>query len=117
MQWAVGVLIYPSLSPPVIIGEKEVAVYPDDINKPPVGCGLNKVAIVRLHGNWPVDKTTREKVKDAVRIEKMGYVNKLKRSTAKIGGTFKDYDPDTGTCMFQVGVACFHGDACCNRSL
>ena len=89
----------------VVIGEKEVAVYPDDVGKPPVGSGLNKVAIVRLEGNWPVDKTTREKVKDPVRIEKMGYVTKLKRSTAKIGATFKDYDPETGTCIFQVGVA------------
>ena len=83
-------------------------MYPDDEDKPPVGRGLNKTAIVRLERNWPVDKTTREVVTDPERIEKMGYVNKLKRSTAKIGGTFIDYFPETGTCVFQVGVVCCH---------
>ena len=92
----------------VLIDLKEVQVYPDDDNKPPVGQGLNKTAIVRLEGNWPVDKTSRELVTDPERIEKMGYVNKLKRSTSKIGGTFIDYFPDSGTCVFQVGVVCCH---------
>ena len=92
----------------VLIDLKEVQVYPDDEDKPPVGKGLNKTAIVRLERNWPVDKTTREVVTDPERIEKMGYVNKLKRSTAKIGGTFIDYFAETGTCVFQVGVACCH---------
>ena len=92
----------------VLIDVKEVQVYPDDEDKPPVGKGLNKTAIVRLEKNWPVDKTTREMVTDPDRIEKMGYVNKLKRSTAKIGATFIDYFPESGTCVFQVGVPCFH---------
>ena len=105
-----------SLSPPpphvpsVVIGLKEVSVYPDDVNKPDVGCGLNKTAIVRLESNWPVDKTTRERVTDPERINKMGYVDKLKRSTNKIGATFIDYLYESGTCVFQVGVVCFHGD-------
>lgn len=83
-------------------------MYPDDEDKPPVGKGLNKMAIVRLEKNWPVDKATREVVSDPERIEKMDYINKLKRSTAKIGGTFIDYFPETGTCVFQVGVASCH---------
>lgn len=77
-------------------------MYPEDVNKPPVGEGLNKRAIVRLEANWPVDKTTREPVTDPERIDKLGYVNKLKRSTAKIGATFIDYLPESGTCVFQV---------------
>lgn len=89
-----------------MIGLKEVSVYPDDVNKPDVGEGLNKVAVIRLEGNWPVDKTTREKVKDPDRIKKMGYVEKLKRSTANIGASFIDYLHETGTCVFQVGVVC-----------
>ena len=94
----------------MLIDVKEVQVYPDDDKKPPVGSGLNKRAIVHLEGNWPVDKTTREIVTDPDRISKMGYVNKLKRSTAKIGAAFIDYLPENGTCVFQVGVACCLGD-------
>ena len=89
---------------------KEVSVYPEDFNKPPIGQGLNKTAIVRLESNWPVDKTTREKVTDPERIMKMGYVDKLRRSTNKIGATFIDYFYDSGTCVFQVGVVYFYGD-------
>ena len=57
-----------------------------------------------------MDKTTREKVKDPDRIKKMGYVEKLRRSTANIGASFIDYLHETGTCVFQVGVVCSHGD-------
>ncbi|CAI8057887.1 Nuclear pore complex protein Nup98-Nup96 [Geodia barretti] len=32
----------------------------------------------------------------------MGYEEKLRRSTAKIGGTFIEYDRQTGTCVFEV---------------
>ena len=86
----------------VTIGLKEVAVYPDDRGKPPVGQGLNKKAIVKLERNWPVDKSTREVVQDLDRLERMGYAEKLRKSTTKIGATFLDYVPETGTCVFEV---------------
>ena len=92
----------PSPSPAVSIGHKEVSVYPDDVNKPPVGDGLNKHAVVILEGNWPVCKTTREPIRDAERLRTMNYVEKLRRNTTKMGATFLDYIPETGACVFEV---------------
>ena len=89
---------------PVSIGPKEVAVYPDDTNKPPEGQALNKRAIVTLEGNWPICKATREPIKDKERLERMNYVDKLKRSTARIGAVYRDYIPETGACVFEVNV-------------
>ena len=80
-------------------------MYPDDTDKPSEGEGLNKRAVVKLEGNWPVDKSTREVIRDAERIERMGYCHKLKRMTEKIGATFQDYDPVSGTCVFEVSPA------------
>ena len=85
-----------------MIGLKEVCVYPDDTNKPPVGQGLNKPARVTLEHSWPVCKTTHQPIRDADRLERIGYVEKLKRSTAKIGGRFVGYDHETGACVFEV---------------
>ena len=79
-------------------------MYPDDTHKPPVGQGLNKPARVTLEQSWPVCKTTHQPITDPERLEKMNYVEKLRRSTAKIGGIFVDYDNETGTCVFEVGT-------------
>ena len=87
---------------PVTIGRKEVCVYPDDAHKPEVGQGLNKPARVTLDQSWPVCKTTHQPIRDTERLERMNYVDKLKRSTAKIGGSFIEYDHETGACVFEV---------------
>ena len=98
------VFFLPSFSSlvPVSIGCKEVCVYPDDTHKPPVGQALNKRARVTLEQSWPICKTTHQPIKDAERLERMNYVEKLKRSTAKIGGSFLEYDHETGACVFEV---------------
>ena len=95
------------LSVTVVIGVKEVSVYPDDSCKPEVGRGLNKPARVTLEQAWPFCKTTRQPITDPDRLDKMGYEEKLRRSTAKIGGTFIEYDRQTGTCVFEVRVTQF----------
>lgn len=89
----------------VVINPKEVTVYPDDIDKPPVGEGLNKHAQIRLDGYWPICKTTRQPIHDPERLAQMNYVGKLKKSTSKIGAVFVDYLPDTGTCIFRVSYS------------
>ena len=95
---------FPPSLPSVSIGRKEIVVYLEDRGKPPEGEGLNKRAFVTLEGSWPFCKTTREPIKDPRRLERMKYVETLKRSTAKIGATFHDYIPETGTCIFEVRI-------------
>lgn len=81
---------------------KEITIYPEDDDKPPVGEGLNKKAQVTLDCVWPNDKTTHEAVKDPEKLKVLGYQEKLERVTARIGGKFLDYRPDTGSWVFEV---------------
>lgn len=65
----------------VSIRRREVAVYPDDETKPPVGVGLNKRAQVSLEGIWPLDKRTLDSVKSPARIASMKFEERLERAT------------------------------------
>ena len=56
-----------------------------------------------LDGYWPLDKTTRQPIKDPEHIGITNYVATLRRSTSKIGARFLDYIPLKGTCVFEVG--------------
>jgi nuclear pore complex protein Nup98-Nup96 len=80
----------------VQIRRKEVHVYPDDKNKPPVGQGLNKTAEITLHRIWPVHKQTKESITDPDQIIQMSYNKKIENATSKMGAQFIDYDPATG---------------------
>lgn len=82
--------------------KKEVIVYPDDSKKPDVGLGLNKKAEITLDCVWPIDKTSRSPIKSAERLHMMKYEEKLESTTARIGGTFLDYRPETGSWVFEV---------------
>lgn len=86
----------------VNISYKEVEVYPDELTKPPVGMGLNTQALVTLDRIWPIDKTTREFIKDARRIQEFKFEDKLKKSCAKMNSSFVQYRPETGSFVFEV---------------
>ncbi|XP_040282604.1 nuclear pore complex protein Nup98-Nup96 isoform X1 [Bufo bufo] len=86
----------------VHVRNKEVIVYTDDGNKPPVGEGLNRAAEVTLNEVWPIDKTTRSLIKSPERLEEMNYKSKLEAASRKQGAQFKEYRPETGSWVFKV---------------
>ena len=90
--------------PQVIIENCSVTVYPDSCStvKPPVGQGLNKTARVRLERYWQISKANHKPIKDPEVLEKMDFVNKLKKSIEITGARFIDYSIKTGTCCFEV---------------
>ncbi|GIY84618.1 hypothetical protein CDAR_169222 [Caerostris darwini] len=86
----------------VIFGKKEINVYPDDEKKPPVGQGLNRKAKVILENVWPMDKSSHSPIKDQEKLAKLGYKEKIEKCTVQLGATFIDYDPLTGSWIFEV---------------
>uniref|UniRef100_A0A182VQ92 Nuclear pore complex protein Nup98-Nup96 n=1 Tax=Anopheles minimus TaxID=112268 RepID=A0A182VQ92_9DIPT len=81
---------------------KEVIIYPDDENKPPVGSGLNRKAQITLDQVWPHDKTLHEPIKDPQRLALLDFEGKLRRVCDTHDTRFLEYRPDTGSWVFKV---------------
>ncbi|CAK9815503.1 Nuclear pore complex protein Nup98-Nup96 [Anthophora plagiata] len=81
---------------------KEVIIYPDDDEKPPVGQGLNRKAQVTLDRVWPHDKSLHKPITDLRRLAAMDYEEKLRRVSAKHDTRFLEYRPETGSWVFKV---------------
>ena len=72
----------------VFFRHKEVIVYPDDVNKPELGQGLNKKAQVTLDKVWPVDKSSGSPIKNADKLLQLNYEEKLQKACIKLGEEF-----------------------------
>lgn len=81
---------------------KEVVLYPDDANKPPVGTALNRPAKVTLLKVWPKDKSTGELIKDVQKIKNMNYEAIVIRACTRMNVEFVSYQPETGSWCFKV---------------
>lgn len=86
----------------VIFRHKEVTVYPDESKKPPLGEGLNRPAEVTLERVWHIDRNTKEEIRDPLKLIDLGWRDRLEKVTARMGATFKDYRPATGSWVFRV---------------
>ncbi|EYC42797.1 hypothetical protein Y032_0517g2808, partial [Ancylostoma ceylanicum] len=86
----------------VVFRHKEVTVYPDESKKPPLGEGLNRPAEITLERVWHVDRTTKEEIRDPLKLIDLGWRDRLEKVTARMGATFKDYRPSTGSWVFRV---------------
>ncbi|KAL3317930.1 Nuclear pore complex protein Nup98-Nup96 [Cichlidogyrus casuarinus] len=80
----------------------EVVIYPDDDNKPSIGYGLNRRAVVTLDGLWPKDKTTRELITqpDVQTANRFG--ERLEKATNRMDAIFIEYRSETGSWVFEV---------------
>ncbi|KLO18652.1 hypothetical protein SCHPADRAFT_844526 [Schizopora paradoxa] len=89
----------------VQIDNKECCVYPDAVDganddlKPPPGEGVNVKARIILYGCWPVDKATREPIKDE---SHPSFPKHLKRLKGMKHTHFESYSIEDGKWTFTV---------------
>ncbi|ODM96719.1 Nuclear pore complex protein Nup98-Nup96 [Orchesella cincta] len=86
----------------VLFRHKEVVVYPDDNNKPPLGQGLNVAAEIELERVWPIDKATNDAIRSPRKIKAMNYDTKLKRACTRLDADFISYNEEAGIWKFKV---------------
>lgn len=81
--------------------EMECSVYPDSdgIDKPPPGSGLNVRARITLLRCWPLDKATRQPIKDEKHPSAVKHLKRLKNMKDT---TFQNFDFAEGKWTFTV---------------
>ena len=83
----------------VIFESKLCTVYPNEDSKPPPGQGLNVPANISLLACWPVDKSTREFIRDPSDARYDLHLRKLMNMKQT---TFLGFHQPTGTWKFRV---------------
>jgi nuclear pore complex protein Nup98-Nup96 len=86
----------------VVFGNSRVCVYPDEENKPPRGQELNIPATITLENAVPVDKTTKQQIRDPEDPRLIKHVARLRNAIESKGGEFVTYDIDNGFWTFRV---------------
>jgi len=83
----------------VKITVRSITVYTDDVQKPPVGKGLNVPSTLRIENSWPRgrDKTVPSPITSGPLYEK--HVERLRRINTT---EFVTYEKDTGVWIFKV---------------
>lgn len=81
---------------------KEVTVYLDDTQKPPVGEGLNRQAQVTLDRVWPRTKDDSKIITDPEEIMALDFSGNLRKACERLHSKFVEYRPDTGSWVFIV---------------
>ena len=81
---------------------KEVVVYPEECEAPPVGQGLNCPAEIRMERVWPIDRHSKDPIKSPERIRALNYEHLLKKSCDRLDAKFISYNDQTGVWCFQV---------------
>ncbi|CAF1189057.1 unnamed protein product, partial [Didymodactylos carnosus] len=97
-----------NLDETVSIGWKEICVYPNEDNKPAIGMGLNKEAIIMLcrvypsYGQRSTNDTGNQLITDPDKLLSIDYPAVIKEQTKKMNVKFIDYDIYSGIWTFQV---------------
>eukprot|EP01080_Neovahlkampfia_damariscottae_P003890 gene3890-7103_t len=85
------------------IDKNSVTVYPDDSNKPKIGFGLNKAAIINLVGVFPSLKKCQNKIRQASTfVQNEIFIEKLKKINQKSKSIFLHYSKESGEWIFKV---------------
>jgi nuclear pore complex protein Nup98-Nup96 len=79
--------------------DRECTVYPVESEKPTRGEGLNVPAEIKLYGCWPVDKATRDPIRDEKHPKFAAHLRKLKTIPET---HFISYEPGKGEWVFEV---------------
>lgn len=85
----------------VIFSLRAVVVYADDTNKPPLGQGLNKPAVITLEHVCKVDRRGNKLV-DPTNPRVIRHRQQLQKSIESKDGKHLSYDPASGVWVFQV---------------
>lgn len=79
---------------------KTVEVYPEELAKPPIGCGLNVPAIISLENVYPVDKKSKKELKSENNFNEVQILVRRLKSIRNM--TFVSYNPFGGVWTFKV---------------
>ncbi|CAJ0901265.1 10553_t:CDS:10 [Entrophospora sp. SA101] len=83
----------------IVVEDGSCTVYGGDADKPPVGKGLNKRAVITLNKCWALDKATRQPIKDPIDPR---YQQRILRLKDRPNTKFITYVPETGSWVFEV---------------
>lgn len=86
----------------ITLTSKQITVYPNELEKPSVGTGLNVPARVTLYCCWPIDRKTG-RVKIGSDIDQAALKMHMQKLASVSDTEFIDFDSYNGAWIFRVG--------------